>query len=239
KYFKLTITKVGLVEKAALDETLFKKVFPSRETGTAEEFRQTVKEDMAAQWKTQTGSQLHHSLYHELLDKTQVEFPESFLKRWLLNGGDKPKTAEEVEHEFPSFVNALKWSLITEKINAENAFEVGVEDVRAAARQQLFSYLGGLPQGDNQPWVEDYVNKMMLDRQFVDETYQRLKTDKMLTWLESRVSAVDKEISAEEFNKLQQEHQHLYAEDHHHEDHEQDHGAEGHVHAEHEQHHHD
>lgn len=239
KYFKLTITKVGLVEKAALDETLFKKVFPSREAGTAAEFRQAVKEDMAAQWKTQTGSQLHHSLYHELLDKTQVEFPESFLKRWLLNGGDKPKTAEEVEHEFPSFVNALKWSLITEKINAENAFEVGVDDVRGAARQQLFSYLGGLPQGDNQPWVEDYVNKMMQDRRFVDETYQRLKTDKMLTWLESRVSAVDKEISAEEFNKLQQEHQHLHAEDHHHEDQEQDHGAAGHVHAEHEQHHHD
>ncbi|MDP4211166.1 MAG: trigger factor [Bacteroidota bacterium] len=234
KYFKLTITKVGLVEKAALDETFFKKIFPSKEINTAEDFRDAVKEDMASQWKVQTSSQLHHTLYHELLDKTQVEFPESFLKRWLLNGGDKPKTAEEVEHEFPAFVNALKWSLITEKINADNVFEVGVEEVRGAARQQLFSYLGGLPQGGDQPWVEDYVNKMMQDRRFVDETYQRLKTDKMLVWLESQVKPVDQEISAEDFNKLQQEHQHLHAEEHIHEEH-----GEGHEHGEHEHQHHD
>lgn len=232
KYFKLIITKVGLVEKSTLDETFFKKIYPSKEIKTEEEFRVAVKEDMANQWKTQTSSQLHHTLYHELLDKTQVEFPESFLKRWLLNGGDKPKTPDEVEHEFPSFVNALKWSLITEKISTDNHFEVTVEDVRGAARQQLFSYLGGLPQGDDQPWVEDYVNKMMQDRRFVDETYQRLKTDKMLVWLESQVKPVDKEITVEEFNKLQEEHQHQHGEEHQQEEHE-------HQQAAHEHHHHD
>jgi trigger factor len=231
RYFKLVITKVGLVEKSELDESFFKKVFPSKEIETAADFRQAVKEEMAGQWKAQTSSQLHHTLYHELLDKTPVEFPESFLKRWLLNGGDKPKTPEEVEREYPSFVNALKWSLITEKISADNQFEVGVEDVRTAARQQLFSYLGGLPQGGDQPWVEDYVNKMMQDRRFVDETYQRLKTDKMLVWLESQVKPVDQEISIEAFNQLQQEHQHLHGEEHQHEEHEaHDHQHEGHEH---------
>ena len=233
KYFKLTITKVGLVERSALDETFFKKIYPSKETKTTEEFREAVKEDMAAQWKLQTSSQLHHTLYHELLNHTQVEFPESFLKRWLLTGGDKPKTEAEVEQEFPSFVNALKWSLITERISAENQFEVGVEDVRTAARQQLFSYLGGLPQGENQPWVEDYVNKMMQDRRFVDDTYQRLKTDKMLVWLESQVRPVEKAISVEEFNKLQEEHQHEHGEEHQHSasEHAHDHAAHEHHHA--------
>ena len=61
---------------------------------------------MAEQWKAQTSNNLQHTLYHELLDKTKIEFPESFLKRWLLNGGEKPKTPEEVEKEFPAFANA-------------------------------------------------------------------------------------------------------------------------------------
>ena len=225
-----------LVEKSTLDETFFKKIYPSKEIKTTEEFREAVKEDMAAQWKLQTSSQLHHTLYHELLNHTQVEFPESFLKRWLLTGGDKPKTEAEVEQEFPSFVNALKWSLITERISTENKFEVGVEDVRTAARQQLFSYLGGLPQGENQPWVEDYVNKMMQDRRFVDDTYQRLKTDKMLVWLESQVKPVEKAISVEEFNKLQEEHQHEHGEEHQHSAPEHEHA---HDHPAHEHHHHD
>ncbi len=178
---------------------------------------------MGAQWKVQASSQLQHTIYHELLDGTRVEFPESFLKRWLLNGGEKPKTPAEVEKEFPAFVNALKWSLITEKISAENPFEVSVEEVRGAARRQLFSYLGGLPQGDDQPWVEDYTNKMMQDKRFVDEAYQRLKTDKMMSWLETRVNPVDQEISAEEFTKLQEGHEHHHAEEHAHDEDEHHH----------------
>jgi trigger factor len=231
KYFKLTITKVGLVEKSPLDESFFKKIYPAKEIKTADEFRQAVKEDMASQYKVQTSSQLQHTLYHELLNNTPIEFPESFLKRWLLTGGDKPKTEAEVEREFPSFVNALKWSLITDKISAENQFEVGVEEVRTAARQQLFSYLGGLPQGDDQPWVEDYVNKMMQDRRFVDETYQRLKTDKMMNWLETQVKPVDQAISVDDFNKLQEAHQHTHGEEPEHtQEHEHDHSAHEHHH---------
>lgn len=212
KYFRLVIAKVGLLEKASLDEAFFKKVYPSKTIETEEAFRAAVKQDMADQWKAQTSNNLQHTLYHELLDKTQIEFPESFLKRWLLNGGEKPKTPEEVEKEFPAFANALKWNLITDKIVTENKLEVTPEDIKEAARKQLFSYLGGLPQGDEQPWVEDYVNKMMQDRRFVEETYQNQRTNKMLQWIETQVKPVDKDITAEAFNKLNEEHQH-----HHHE----------------------
>jgi trigger factor len=212
KYFKLVITKVGLLEKANLDETLFKKVYPNKTIESESAFRDAVKQDMADQWKAQTSNNLQHTLYHELLDKTSIEFPESFLKRWLLNGGEKPKTPEEVEKEFPTFANALKWNLITDKIVSENKIEVKPEDIKEAARKQLFAYLGGLPQGDEQPWVEDYVNKMMQDKRFVEETYQNQLTNKMLQWIESQVNPVDKSITVEEFNKLNEEHKH-----HHHE----------------------
>jgi len=212
KYFKLVIVKVGLLEKAVMDETFFKKVYRNKTIESEVDFRENIKKDMADQWKAQTSNNLQHTLYHELLDKTQIEFPESFLKRWLLTGGEKPKTPEEVEKEFPSFASALKWNLITDKIVTENKIEVTPEDIKEAARKQLFSYLGGLPQGDEQPWVEEYVTKMMQDRRFVEETYQNQRTNKMLQWLETQVKPVDKDITAEAFNKLNEEHQH-----HHHE----------------------
>jgi trigger factor len=212
KYFKLVIVKVGLLEKAELNGDLFKKLYPGKTIETEAAFREEIRKDMSEQWKAQTSNNLQHTLYHELLDKTVIEFPESFLKRWLLTGGEKPKTPEEVEKEFPTFASALKWNLITDKIVTDNKIEVSPEDIKEAARKQLFSYLGGLPQGDEQPWVEDYVNKMMQDRRFVEETYQNQRTNKMLAWVETQVSPADKAITAEEFNKLNAEHQH-----HHHE----------------------
>ena len=208
RYYRMVITKVGLLEKAALDESFFKKVYPSGTVDTEAAFREAVKQDMADQWKAQTDNHLQHALYHLLLEKTEIAFPESFLKRWLLNGGEKPKTPEEVENEFPAFCNALKWNLITDKIVTENKIEVIPEDIREAARKQLFSYLGGLPKGDEQPWVEDYVNKMMQDRKFVEETYQNQRTNKMLEWVETQVKPVVQAITAEDFNKLNEEHRH-------------------------------
>ena len=44
--------------------------------------------------------------------------------------------------------------------------------------------------------------KMMQDRRFVEETYQNQRTNKMLQWIETQVKPVDKDITAEEFNKL-------------------------------------
>ena len=91
-----------------MDEAFFQKSLSRQKIESEADFREAVKQDIAEQWKAQTSNNLQHTLYHELLDKTKIEFPESFLKRWLLNGGEKPKTPEEVEQEFPSFTDAVE-----------------------------------------------------------------------------------------------------------------------------------
>jgi len=214
KHFKVTITKVGLVEKADLNEEFFKTVYPNKEVKTEGEFRAAIKEEIQAYWDGQSANQLQHTVYHELLDHTQIEFPEAFLKRWMQTGGEKPKTQAEVEQEFPSFVNQLKWTLIVDKVVHEQGIEVSADDIRAFARQQLLGYMGGqLGQmgGGDQPWITDYVQRMMQDKKFVEDTVHRIQTEKVFNWADSQVRPTEKPISREEFQHMQQEHQH-----HHH-----------------------
>jgi trigger factor len=137
KYFKMLITKVGLVEKAELNDEFYKATFPTKEIKDEQEFRAAVKEDLQSYWDKQSSNHLQHELYHVLLDHTQIEFPETFLKRWLQNGGEEPKNQEQVEKEYPGFVNQLKWTLITDKLVRENNIEVGPDDLKAFAKQQL------------------------------------------------------------------------------------------------------
>ena len=212
KYFKLIITKVGLVEKAELDETFFATVYPGKAVATEAEFRTAVKDDIQAYWDSQSRNQLSDQVFHELVDHTSITFPESFLKRWMQNGGEKPKTAEQVESEYPSFINSLKWTLIVDQLVKQGGIEVTPEDIRAFATQQLFSYMGGqIPNLEEQPWVNDYVEKMTKDRKFVEDAYHRIQTDKVFVWAETQVNPTEKAISADDFTKMQQEHQH-----HHH-----------------------
>lgn len=208
KHFNLQITKVGLVEKAPLEEALFLATYPNKEIKTAEEFRNEVKAEIARYYESQSRNQIHDQIYHHLIDHTTIELPEAFLKRWLQTGGEKPKTAEEAEQEFPSFANQLKWTLISSQLIADNNIEVNPDDIKAFARQQLFSYMGGQILDENQPWVEDYVNRMMQDRKFVEDTYHRVSTDKLFSTLETQVNASPEKISAEAFAEKLHHHHH-------------------------------
>jgi len=210
KYFTLNITKVGFVEKAILDETFFAVVYPGKDITTEEAFKAAVKEEIEGYYAAQSRNQIHDQIYHHLLDHTTIELPQAFLKRWLQTGGETPKTAEEAEAEFPNFADQLKWTLISSKLIGDNKLEVLPDDIRDFAKQQLFQYMGGQlgAMGDNQQWIEDYANRMMQDRKFVEDSYHRISTEKMFTALESQVKATEEAISAEDFASKLHHHQH-------------------------------
>jgi trigger factor len=211
KFFNMLITKVGLVEKAELNEEFFEAALPGKGVKTEEEFRNAVKADIQSYWDKQGSNHLQHELYHVLLDHTKIDFPETFLKRWIQQGGEQPKTAEEADKEFPTFANQLKWTLIIDKLVRDNNIEVKPEDLQAFARNQLFSYMGMPGGAEEQPWVADYINRMMQDRKFVEDAFQRIQTEKVFGWAETQVNATDKPVTVEEFTKELEKHQH-----HHH-----------------------
>ena len=211
KYFNIAITKVGLLEKRELNEDFFNQLYPGQEIKTEADFKNKIKEEIAAYWNGQARNQIHDQVFHQLVDHTKIDFPEGFLKKWVKTQGETAKTDEEVEKEFPAFLNQLKWTLISDKIVNENGIQVNPDEIRAFAKQQLFSYMGGANLSDDQPWVNDYVEKMMKDRKFVEDSYTRIQTQKIFEWAETQVKPSDKDISAEEFTKMVEAHQH-----HHH-----------------------
>jgi len=210
--FKITITKVGLIEPRELNEEFFAQLFPSEEIKTEEAFRLKVKDELQKQWDAESRNQLQHGLYHILLDHTHIDVPADFLKRWLKTQGqnNQAKTDEEVETEFPQFVNQLKWTLITERLIQENNIKVEPDEIRQFAKQQLLGYMGGQALDEEQQWVRDYIDRMMKDRKYVEDAYNRLQTQKLFDWAETQINAEVTPITKEEFLKLNEQHQHQH-----------------------------
>jgi trigger factor len=212
RHFKLLITKVGLVEKRELNEEFFGQLFPNAEIKTEEDFRNKLRTELQNQWENESRNQLHHQLYHTLLEKTHIDFPADFLKRWIKTQGEKNevKSDEEVEKEFPNFLNQLKWTLITEKIGTDAGVQVQQEDLRAFAKQQLLGYMGMSALDEEQDWVRDYIDKMMKDRKYVEDAYNRIQTQKIFEWAETQVNTTETSISKEEFIKMNEAHDHAH-----------------------------
>jgi len=208
KHFKIQITKIGLLEKKELNEEFFNQLYPDNDVKTEADFRTKIKEEIEVYWNGQARNQLQHMAYHELLNNTRIDFPEEFLKKWMKTQGEKERTEEDAEKEFPVFKNQLKWTLISDRIVTENNIQVKPDELRSFAKQQLFGYMGVGAVDEEQPWVKDYIDKMMKDRKYMDDAFNRIQSQKIFEWAESHVNAVVKEISMEEFVKMQEEHKH-------------------------------
>lgn len=205
KYFNMVITKVGYVEKAEMNEEFFALAYPNKGLKTEEEFKNTVEEEIKSAWAAQTKNQLHDQIYHNLLDNTKIELPEAFLTRWLQNGGEKPKTEEEAKAEFPSFANSLKWSLISTQLIEENKIVVEPDELKEFSKKQMLSYMG-MGSMDDAPWLEEYANRMLQDKKYIENTYMNLQTEKLFSTLEEKATIKEKEVTTDELNKMQHHH---------------------------------
>lgn len=207
KYFKMTITKVGLIEKPEMNEEFFAQAFPGKNIANEDDFRKAAKEGLEQQGAAQSRNQLHEQIYHQLTDNIQMEFPEEFLKRWIQTGQEETKTAEEAEKEYPSFSNSLKWSLITNQLI--NRFELNVEpaEIKDFAKQQIMGYMGS-QNLEEAPWLDSYADSMLKDKKFIENTYYQLQTTKLFNVLEQQVNVTEDLVTPEELAGMEHHHSH-------------------------------
>jgi trigger factor len=208
KFYNMTIAKVGLVVKRDLGEDLYNELYPGKELKSEEDFRNHVRQEIQQQWDSQSKNHLQHELYHHLNEHSSMEFPETFLRRWMKEGQEKPKTDDEVEAEFPTFRNQLRWTLVSDRIVKAQDIQVSREEVMNQLRQQIMGYFGGMSLDGNLDWLDGYVDRMMQDEQQVDGAYRRALTEKIFNWAEAQITPEEKEISAEDFANMLKVHQH-------------------------------
>jgi len=209
--FTLTVTKVGLLVPAELNAELYAQVFPNSETNDEAEFRTKIKAELEKEYARIAGERLHNEMYELLVHNTPITLPVDFLKRWLREGGEKMKSAREVENEFPGFEHQLRWQLISDKIIADNNVNVSREEVLTDIKGRVLSYFG-MTSEDEAPWMDSYIAKLEKDEKMADETFRRLLTDKIFATLETKFNVEEKNIDEESFFKLADPH----AAHHHH-----------------------
>lgn len=207
KFFKMSITKIGLVEKKELNEEFFNQVFPGKDIKTEEDFRKVLGEEIQKQWDIASHNQLQDQIYHALID-TPIEFPETFLKHWMEKNEESKKTKEEVEAEYPHFIQQLKWTLISDKIIKDQQLTVTADDMRKGMKEEVMGYFGQMNPGEEPEWIESYIDRMMKEEKQVDSSYRKLMTTKLFNWLESQVTPEEKETTSEEFLHMQEQHHH-------------------------------
>ncbi|SCM58920.1 trigger factor [Petrimonas mucosa] len=201
--FSFEIREVTRYEEATMNQELFDKVLGEGVVSTEEEFRTKIAELLSSQFKPAADSLFMKAARELVLKKMKgVEFPDAFLKRWLLVANEK-NSPETIEEDYPKICDDLKFHLSKEKIVKDQQIKVEKEEMEAfaaeVARSQFAQYgMSNVPADV----LENYVKRMLEDQNTVRNMYDQLIENKVMEWLKQTVKVNEKEILSKDFEKL-------------------------------------
>jgi trigger factor len=200
--FQVKIENINRLEEADMDQDFFDKIYPAGEVTTEEEFRARVTREIEDMFVQNAEQKLQNDMYTLGMDRVNVSFPTEFLKRWLKATNEK-LTDEEIAEGYDDFEKNLKWTLIENKIIAENSLEIKYEEVVAAAKDRLAAQLQmygqqGLP--DEQ--LSQYANQLLQDKEQANRLFEEVKALKVFDHLKNVVKLEKQDIPYNEFLEL-------------------------------------
>jgi len=212
RYYRMTITKIGMLIPADLNTELFMQVFPNDIFRDADEFKARLRAELEKEYNNVAQRRLNDEIFEMLVHTTPIELPVDFLKRWLKEGQEKPKTDAEVEKEYPSMDHQIRWELISGKIMEENNIQVTYEEVMEEIKKGVLGYFG-MDSDEEAPWMDSYLAKIGKDQKTLDNTYRNMLFNRLFEFLVTQFNIEEKEVNEEEFFKLPNPHD---AHHHHH-----------------------
>lgn len=205
--FTFTIEKFSRFVKAEVNEDLYKKVY-GEEVADEKSFREHIEAEIRERFASQETYQFGKDCKAAILKKMEkIEFPEEFLKRWVLSQKDENKlTEEQLETEFPKMLEDLKWMLAKEQLVEAYKVKVEKEEIDAYALKMVkaqltsYGYSAAMPDDMYKPFVE----QVLQDKNNLRGIIEQVTEEKIYAALKDVVKLDSKEISVEDFYKLNQ-----------------------------------
>lgn len=203
-FVQITIKLIKVLVPAELNQEFFDNAFGKDVVHSEEEFIDRIKSDIGKSNQEMTRQRLKFDIRKSLLDGMSVELPDAFLKRWIREQeGNKNKSEQDIENEYPMFREDLKWHLISQHIAKSQNMEPALEEYTEAAKKQarmFYAQYGMANVGDE--YLGDIVDKILKDEKQRDKLYEMIMEDKVTDYLQENLKIEIKKVTFEEYKNL-------------------------------------
>ena len=198
---------VSAKDKAPMIENLKKYYEEHKEEGqeakSDEDLDKEVSERLKAQYKNEAEWRLTKDIRDFYIAKANVQLPEAFLKRWLVEANGGKLTAEDVEKDFPGFAEDFKWQLVRGSLMQKWGFKVEEKDLteqaEAFARYQYAMYgIGNVPD----EVVKEMAVNVLQDQKQVERIVEQVEDRKVLDKIKETITLKATKITAAKFREL-------------------------------------
>ncbi len=203
--FSFQVTEISRYTKHAIDKELFDMVYGDDNVKDEADFRAKVVAGIQDQMNQNADFRLLQDVRTYVESKIgEVKYADELMKRIML-ANNKDKGAEYVDKNYEASIKELTWSLAKNQIVEALGIKIEDADVKAAAidmtRMQFAQYgMNSVPE----EYLTQYAEEMLKKPEQVD-TFINIAVDrKLMVALKDVVTLETKEISFEDFQKLDQ-----------------------------------
>ena len=201
--FTFTVVNVKTFVAAEENQETYDKIFGEGKVTTPEQFEEKVTERIKASHEQDANYRFGADVRKYFVEKAALTLPEAFLKRWLVYANEGKFTAEQVEKEFPAFIEDFKWQLVRGYIMQEFNLKVSQADIQAAAENYVaYQYamygMAGVPQD----LIRSSAQNMLQDQNQYRRLEEQCEDNITIAKVREEVTLQTKKISQEKFREL-------------------------------------
>ena len=201
--WKMTVKTVKTFAPAKMNQETYDKIFGADTVHNAEEFDAKMEERLAAEYRSEADFRFEKDVKDYLLKKAGITLPEDFLKRWIIVANEGKFTAEDVEKEWPMFVEDFKWQLVRDSLMEQYKVTVSQEDLLASAKgfaayQYAMYGLSNVP--DEQ--IEQFAKSILAQEKESRRIEEQVMTQKTVDAVKAVIGLKAKKITREKFAEL-------------------------------------
>lgn len=191
--YELTVKRIGRIEPAELNEDFFKSVYPDGSVTDEATMRETVKKQLADQYKPDTDRMFMDRAIQTLLDNVAVELPDDFMKRYIL-AVQKDMTEEALDKEFDRYKNSFKWQIIENTLVEGEEVNVTRADIEAYFRDYFVkNYFANFDAESVKDQLDKIVADAMKNQEYVKNAYDMLYDQKLVALMRKKMNVEHKE----------------------------------------------
>lgn len=194
--FQYKINKISRLKPAELTDELIKEQF---QLESMDDLKKEVEKSFYQSQKPNADALLKKAVMDRVLDQTDMQVSEAFVRKWLANV--EKLDHEKIEAELPKFVDELKWTYIKDEIARNFDIQVGEEDIRQVASNRIRSYemnYGRIPQDT----VNKIVKNWYSDRAELFKLSEEAKANKIFDKLFTIIQKEEKKLPTAEYEAL-------------------------------------
>ncbi|HQB23124.1 MAG TPA: trigger factor, partial [Bacteroidales bacterium] len=192
--FVFTIKEIKRFAPALENQELYDKLYGPGNVVSSEAFLEKIKEQIDRNNQGESNYRFGQDAKNILIEKAGIKLPEELLKRWLYEGNDGKFTMEQIEKDFPAFLEDFRWQLVRETVMKQGELKVEKEDMiesaMVMARYQFAMY--GLTDVSDEHLVS-FAESMLANEKEARNLYERAEENKVISYIRENVSVDIKE----------------------------------------------